>query len=302
VSQTLLRKIREAATEGSAENLSSLLRMCMVLAYGLGNDTLKTWVDAELNGYKDRAALPDYRVFPVHSYSTVTDTIGRTERLRIPKSAIIAALGQEIAEDYCHIYMMQNIAEINALIAASDGTVGVPWPHEAVVRLKPFLNCEPLTAEKEFRIEKLKGILDIVQSRVLKMTLELEKEDPSLGEGGPTDIPKAKEERIEHIMHSTVYHFYGDNNIISAPVSHAQTKVVAGDLDSLRVALQQLGLSPQEVEETALAVRDEKTHQRAIAKLRGLWDKLTGNKVVGKAAETGAVELVKHAIKDYFGA
>lgn len=299
MSQTLLRKIQDAALDPSTD-LPSLLRMCMVLASRLRNDTFKAWVDAELNGYKSGEPLPDYRVFSVTSEITLHNPFQGTGTLQVPRSAAIKAFGKEDVDDYFMARILQNVAEIAALIEdPGDGNLSIPWSMEAAARVAPFMSeWTALSARKVIGQQRLVGILDVVRTRVLKMSLELEETDPTLGEGGPADSSKPTEERVEQIVHQTI-NIVGDHTIISAPTT--QTKVVAGDLASLRIALQQLGLSPQEVEETALAVKEETTPQGAIAKLRGLWDKLTGNKVVGKAAETGAVELVKHAIKDYFG-
>jgi hypothetical protein len=274
VSQTLLRQIQEAATK-QASDLPSLLRMCMLLAYRLGNDELNKWVESELDGYKDDDPLPNYR-----KLSSVLPRI-ETYDLKRKKVEYQAPMSMDIEElslnEAHRIVRMRNaIAEISALAAGADRRFDTFGRH------------------------RFAGIMDAVQNRVLRMSLELEKADATLGEGSPSDIPISTKHVINQIIHQTI-NIVGDHAIVSAPSTQTQTHVVAGDIDSLRAALQQLGLSPQEVEETALAVKDEKTPQGAIAKLRGLWDKLTGNKVVGKAAETGAVELVKHAIKDYFG-
>ncbi len=43
------------------EPISDILRRCLVLAYKLKNDTLKSWVEKELNGYDSLDDLPSYR-------------------------------------------------------------------------------------------------------------------------------------------------------------------------------------------------------------------------------------------------
>lgn len=56
----LLEDIVAAATD-SKEKCSDLLRRCLVLAYKLKNESLKAWVENELNGYRHDNELPVYR-------------------------------------------------------------------------------------------------------------------------------------------------------------------------------------------------------------------------------------------------
>lgn len=56
----LIDDIIAGVTE-TKEPTSDLLRRCLVLAYKLKNDALKTWVEKELNGYDPAAELPEYR-------------------------------------------------------------------------------------------------------------------------------------------------------------------------------------------------------------------------------------------------
>ena len=63
---SLLRDIQDAAVD-SRTSLPALLRRCKILAAHLGNAEFKAWVDAELNGYASKEAVPPYRVMTVHS-------------------------------------------------------------------------------------------------------------------------------------------------------------------------------------------------------------------------------------------
>ncbi len=61
---SLLRGIQEAAVD-SKTDLADVLRKCKVLSFRLKSPELKAWIDDELNGYKTRESLPDYRVLRV---------------------------------------------------------------------------------------------------------------------------------------------------------------------------------------------------------------------------------------------
>ncbi|RZG43836.1 AbiTii domain-containing protein, partial [Acinetobacter wuhouensis] len=59
---SLLREIQNDAVNSNVK-VSDLLRRCKVLAYRLGNEDFKTWVDSELNGYELLDGIPSYRIF-----------------------------------------------------------------------------------------------------------------------------------------------------------------------------------------------------------------------------------------------
>lgn len=292
MSQTLLRKIQDAATDKTTD-LPSLLRMCLVLASRLRNDTLKTWVNAELQGYESKESLPDYRIFPVPSELVVYNPLQGKRTIPIPRAAIEQRIPSEYVEDMCNAYIQQNVAQLIALVnAPGEGkaaTPAVPWPHEFVALVAPLLSTwTPVGAAMLIGRQRLTGILDIVKTRVLQMSIDLDEAAPSLGEGNPADIPEPTEERIQQIVNNYTYNITGDHPIVSTPITQTWTRVVAGDLDSLRVALQQLGLTPEEIEQTALAVQEEKSPKGVLAKL-----KKAGSTLALKAAETGIAEVIK---------
>src|SRR5487761_2154531 len=65
----LLDEITAHAVE-SKEPVSVLLRKCLVLAYQLKNDRLKTWIEKELDGYSSGDELPEYRLVPAGAKGT----------------------------------------------------------------------------------------------------------------------------------------------------------------------------------------------------------------------------------------
>jgi hypothetical protein len=282
VSQTLLRKIQEAAIDHSTD-LPSLLRMCKVLAMQLRSTTLKAWVDAELNGYKNRESLPDYRIIGVPSELTVFNPVSGNKTVDIPRSAIEAAVAaegvegaeaEEMADTLCKAYILQNVAEIAALIAAHQTVTAMHWTPEVVALVAPRVSpLPPVRARMLVGTQRLVGILDVVRTRVLDMVLELVNEDPTLGEGDAADMSKEKGKRVEQIVQNT-FNITGDNNTINAPVTQGQNNVKVGDLDSLKTALHQLGMAPEDVEQTALVVQEEKTAKNVFERLTGLKERL----------------------------
>jgi hypothetical protein len=260
-----------------------------MLASRLRNDTLKTWVNAELNGYKQEESLPEYRIFFAHSWIEMFNGFGRQVKVPIPPSTTQDVLGEAVYNVYVNVHLRQSIAAITDMIAGDTNPV-IPWTPEHFVPVgrRVISNWQTLCAHTDVSRTTLVEILDIVRTRVLTIALELEETDPSLGEGPPSEIPKPTEERIERIVYNNTFNIVGDHTIVSAPITQTQAKVVAGDLASFRVALQQLGFTADEIEQTALATKGEKTTEGVLAKL-----KKAGGTLALKAAETGVVEAIK---------
>lgn len=284
MSQTLLRRIQDAATDPTSD-LPSLLRLCMMLASRLRNETLKTWADAELNGYGEKT-LPDYRVIPAFSKLSIRNQFQGSGQIQIPRIVIEEVLGAEIAEKLSCARVTQSIAEISGFASTDSGSIGIVWPHEMVMLVAPHVSeWEAIGAKIDLPRQKLLGILDIVRTRVLKFALELEEQDPTLGEAtAPTG---AVAERIQQIVNQT-FNISGPYASVNAPISQ-----VATPEQRLRSTLADEGLTPDEVETvTALAVQEKKP-QGVLAKMKKL-----GGALAQKAAEAGVVE----AIKQFLGA
>lgn len=263
-----------------------MLRKCKVLASRLRNDTLKKWVDAELNGYEDDESLPTYRVFQTVMTMTVHNPMQGTMTIPVPKSAVIDVLGEDVAEWISQARISQGIAEI-AAISAGKGTPGFPWPPEMTMLVgQKITKWHPVKAQTVASTERLKGILDTVRNRVLDMALDLEEEDPTLGEGSPTDMPKPKAKRIDQIVQNH-FHVTGDNATINAPVTQTQNNAKSGSSDNLKASLRQLGVAP---EQTALVPQEEKTPKGVFGRVAALKQRLALKAVA-------AVEAVERFFK-----
>src|SRR5712691_10795992 len=69
---TLLRDIQKSCTS-TETHVADLLRKCKILAVHLKSSSFDQWVDRELNGYKNKEELPDYRkLTQLHSLGNFT--------------------------------------------------------------------------------------------------------------------------------------------------------------------------------------------------------------------------------------
>ncbi len=74
-------------TTNSSIPLSDILRKSKILANIFKNHELETWIDCELNGYKDDLLLPDYRKFAIHAKGTFRNIAYQTTAI-IPPSCL----------------------------------------------------------------------------------------------------------------------------------------------------------------------------------------------------------------------
>jgi len=133
---SLLREIQEAAIDSTIE-LSTLLRKCKVLAARLGNAKFKKWVDQELNGYKSKDGVPDYRRLHVTSKGNFFGAFGSALReAPIPLTSIPKDFRTGL--DVC--YLAQPVAELDGALRYTEKafkileeTYGAENPHTKIV-------------------------------------------------------------------------------------------------------------------------------------------------------------------------
>src|SRR5579862_5957689 len=103
---SLLREIQDAAVDANTD-LPTLLRKCKVLAMRLGSKRFSDWVDQELNGYKSKEELPEYRVLKVQSQGHFAGAMGSgLKNAPIP----LITLPEEMREAMGHSYLTRQIS------------------------------------------------------------------------------------------------------------------------------------------------------------------------------------------------
>lgn len=199
---SLLRDIQDAAIDSNV-SLATLLRKCKVLAARLGNDVFKQWVENELSGYKGQSGLPEYRSFSVGSKGHFVGAFGRAL-----KNADM--LMYQIPDEYrVHLevwHMCDSVAALEALVKDSDGdTAMVPWPSQAAVTLgsEMYSGLQCLQAWKVIPINKVVGILDIIRTKVLNFALEIETENPDVGEA-PVNSNPVSQDKVQQVFNTYI--------------------------------------------------------------------------------------------------
>jgi hypothetical protein len=253
---SLLREIQAAAVDSSVP-LSTLLRKCKVLAARLGNPEFKQWIDAELNGYASKDALPPYRVLNTHSKGHFSGPFQSGLRnADIP----LLCVPEEWRESMGHCYLMQPIAALESLAANSDGdTAQEPWNPDLVAyvggKIYQGMNC--MQAWKVIPINSLVAALDTVRTRVLNFVLEIEVEAPDAGEA-PVNSNPVPQEKVHQIFNT--YISGNVQNLATASTDVRQyAKVIEGNaklFDDILKALSKSGADRKAIAQASETVRD----------------------------------------------
>ncbi|MEN8990585.1 MULTISPECIES: hypothetical protein [unclassified Acinetobacter] len=199
---SLLREIQNDAVNSNIK-VSDLLRRCKVLAYRLGNEDFKTWVDSELNGYESLDGIPSYRIYnDVNSKGHFSGAFGSGLRnADIPSNCF----PKEFRKNLTTVSLTAPIAEFESLVinAKKGKLLQQPWDANFVAMFsnKIYKNMVCVQAWKVIPSTKLEGIIDIVKTKILNFVLEIEVINPEAGEAklNTNPIPQDKVSQIFNI-------------------------------------------------------------------------------------------------------
>ncbi|WP_407579552.1 AbiTii domain-containing protein [Citrobacter koseri] len=199
---SLLREIQNAAIDSNVD-LSSLLRKCKVLAARLGNKEFKTWVEYELSGYPDDKDLPDYRIFHVNSKGNFAGAFGRMIK---NADIMMHVIPKEYRKHLEYHRDIAPVAELESLVKGSDGPFAqVPWSSSVAVHLGRgmYSGMECLQAWKVIPITKIEGMLDTIRTKILNFALEIESENPDVGEA-PMNSNPVPQEKVQNVFNTYI--------------------------------------------------------------------------------------------------
>ncbi|MBN6518402.1 hypothetical protein JZM36_16180 [Acinetobacter pittii] len=178
---SLLREIQKDAVNSNV-SVSDLLRKCKILAYRLGNEDFKSWVDFELNGYKSHDLLPEYRKLYVGSKGHFVGSFGRSfNNADIPTHGLPEKL-QKICTKA--IFTSPIAALESYTVNDKTGQLTESWDLAILAKygsnMYSDFNC--IQAWKVIPIAAVMGIIDTVKTKILNFVLEIEIINPEAGE------------------------------------------------------------------------------------------------------------------------
>lgn len=151
--------------------LSDILRKAKVLAYQIGNTNLKKWVNQELDGYKLKADLPNYRILKTSSFGKWTNGYWMVSGRQVPMYLI---KDEKIKSILTEFPVSGGIKSVEQLTQRQDGHFVLP--PEVVSFVNHYVQENGYGyMELEYTISShdFEQILDIVKNRLQDFILEL---------------------------------------------------------------------------------------------------------------------------------
>jgi hypothetical protein len=298
----LLNEIIDAATDPKI-SVAATLRKCLILSFELKNDKLKTWVEAELNGYERGGEIPGYRKLHLHAKGNFQGPFGAW----IPSRPLPMAVLEERHRKYLDpAILSEPIASYEESVAKSDseGEFIMNWSPDLIARYqRKFMDGYALSqAWQELPSGAIIAVVDSVRNRLLRFALELRDELGLVGD----EPKKVSAEKVDQAV--TNYIFGGTNIIAGTAKDFTQVgsiHIAKGDLGAFVDALRTLGIDQKHIEEatTALLI-DGAPKGKQLGTTVGEWLTSIGGKLgdAGLKIGTGAVkELITQWMLQYWG-
>lgn len=272
-------------------SITSLLRLATIIAHRTGSAPLGTWVDRELNGYRD---IPDTEV-PTYRGPYSTLVLGHYVGWGGRQMSGIPLGDHQVDNDFAATFFRttfrEPVTELEQL-ATAPGDPAIAWPPVAVAiwnqwegsnTVPHFADFTLLGAQQHVPRQKLHGIVGTIRTTLLTLSLDLQAADPRTGE---TDGPTVTTPEIQQSIVSVTNHIYGHGTTIAQAPGVQQTTIATGDVDALIAAARAAGIEdPVALEQLTAAARAPDRNVR----LRAFLDKLGAGTVAFATDVSGKV-------------
>jgi AbiTii len=298
---TLLDEVIIIAVD-TKQSLPVLLRKCLLLAYELKNDHLKSWANQELNGYAPAQELPDYRIVYVGARANFTGYFGREMRNWPIPPAMLEERHRDFARKLC---LRQAISCYESASISEEGSLTYAWPGDLCLYYQDKLvqDFALVNAWRSISRSGISGMLDTIRNRTLNMALELKAD---MGDTNSVDkLSEANGDKVNQAVTHNIFHgpayFASGESQLSVITSGQQIVITEGNLDALNQALLKSGLSQPDVQELATAIQHD---GKGIGSSVQSWIKKTAPKLLAGGAKVSskiAQSLITEWLNQYFG-
>jgi hypothetical protein len=304
---SLLHEIQAAVLQDGSD-LGPILLKLRLLAARIGSQPLAEWVRHESEGYPRDAELPDYRFIPVSYTASFSGPFGSG----INNAPISPYLVKKIAgEHWVRHEMRESIAAVDDLLAATEGggDLGINAADLILMlqgKVYADYACNSVTGS--IPRSSLASIRHSVRSRVLELTLELEKSVPDAAAItiGPAALPSAPNSAAATQIAQQI--IYGNFTSIAATGDGAtiQVAVAAHDAKSLVQFLASSGMPEEDAQELARLASSE-TPESSVEPMgpgvRGWFVENLKKAASGtwKMGVAVATDVIKEALLKFYG-
>lgn len=228
----LLRDIQSAVVEQGAE-IGSILLKVRLLAARLGSESLAEWVKHESEGYPRDAVLPNYRIVPVSYRATFYGPFGSAITNAPIPPYLIEKFG---GEHWLKHKLRQSISSIEQLLSAGGGGGG-SFEIDAsnlilILQGKVYEGYACNSVTGTIARGSIVEIQQAVRSRVLELTIELERAIPGAAEITLGDTQPSLQVSAASVAQITNQIVYGDVTSISSSGDAANFNISFGQGDT----------------------------------------------------------------------
>lgn len=299
---SILREIQAAVLSDDAE-LSTILLKVRFLASRLGSEPLEDWVKYEAEGYPRGVEVPEYRIVGVSYKGTWSGPFGSgIQNAPIPPHLIEKHAGK----GWTRYNVRESIAGVEEL--AKKETLGINVSNLILLlqgKVYEDLACNAISGE--ISVVAMKEIKQAVRSRILELTIELEKR---VAEAVEVTLTKAIPQRPEseaavtQIFNQTVY---GNiTHVTATDGAQVTLSITAGDIGSMVSELVRVGLPQDAATEFSeiVAAEPPSSAEKPLGNKALAWIKKNAPKAAGGAWKIGSAiltDLLTDAALKYYG-
>lgn len=224
---SLLQQIQESIVEEGAD-LGSILLKLRLLAARLGSDILEEWVKHESEGYPRDAEVPAYRVVGVTYRGTFYGPFGSgIKNAQIPPYLIEKHAGKR----WTKYEIRESIAAIDEMVkkSADGGSFGIDASNLILLlqgKIYEEYACNDVSGS--ISPTSFYEIQQAVRSKILELTLELEKSVPGAMhvEFGTSVTNKTETEQVQQISQQIIY-----GNVSTAVAGGSGSNIAVGIIE-----------------------------------------------------------------------
>lgn len=291
---SILREIQSDILKEEGSLAPTLLKL-QFLASRLDSEPLEEWVKYESEGYSADAPVPDYRKLAVRYQGKFVGSFGKEiSNAPIPPFIIYKHAGEE----WLTHKLRDSIARIDAMILSrNEGNKFWVDATDLILILQgkiyPDFNCVNIVGS--ISAESFSGIRHNVRSRILGLTLKLEKIPDAASisrDTSNTQIESKDKQAVTNIINQTIF---GDGNIITNASNNTC-------IENFQRKIKNVGLqlTPEQINELISIIQDNKTQGQGVeqtkSKVKAWFIDKFGSASVSKVTN----ELLDMAIKLFF--
>jgi len=255
---SLLHEIQESIVQEGVD-LGSILLKLRLLASRLGAGILEEWVKHESEGYPKGVEVPSYRIVHASYHGTWSGPFGSgINNASIPPHLIKKYAGDK----WINIEIRESIAAVDELVKTSaegDGGLGIDASNLILLlQGKVYKDYSCIDVSASISPTSLAEIRQSVRSRILELTLELEKAIPEAAvvTFGPAGKQEKSPEKVQQISQQIIY-----GNVTTAVAgghgSNIMLSIGERDTDALIQSLTKSGIPEEDATEIAKIMETE---------------------------------------------